>query len=314
LKARRHVDWSHLPASEQPQARIPERGASSEFASWLSILDELLASEEPDAIVRSAVEMARERIGLVRVSVFLRDDARHLMQGTWGTDLQGATVDEHLITFDIPSGDQELYDRAARSGVHWTVVDNAPLVVHLPTESREVGVGWVCCTPIRGASEMLGMMYNDAGLTGAPIDEAKQARVALLCSLVGTALAQARRGGYAWNTSANPARSPVVVKALRLLSQDPDLSSEQLGAQLRLSASRISRVFKSEMGMSLVEYRNRLRLERFSKLLDERGDNLLEAALAAGFGSYSHFHRVFLALRGTTPGKFLRSGARHNPK
>jgi transcriptional regulator GlxA family with amidase domain len=62
--------------------------------------------------------------------------------------------------------------------------------------------------------------------------------------------------------------------------------------------------------MSLVEYRNRLRLERFSMLLDKQGENLLEAALAAGFGSYAQFHRVFLAQRGTTPGKFLRARAR----
>jgi AraC-like DNA-binding protein len=84
------------------------------------------------------------------------------------------------------------------------------------------------------------------------------------------------------------------------------MTGEALGSKLRLSASRIARLFKAEMGMSLVEYRNRLRLERFTSLLDERGENLLEAALGAGFGSYAQFHRVFVTLRGTTPGKFLR--------
>jgi AraC-like DNA-binding protein len=90
------------------------------------------------------------------------------------------------------------------------------------------------------------------------------------------------------------------------------MTGKELGAKLHLSAGRIARQFKAEMGMSLVEYRNRLRLERFLSLLDQKGENLLEAALAAGFGSYTQFHRVFSAERGMTPGKFLRSrAARH---
>jgi AraC-like DNA-binding protein len=286
---------------------VLDGSASSDLASLLSALDELIACDHADAILRRAVEIARERIGLTRVAIFLRDEPRGLMCGTWGTDLEGRTVDEHSITFDLWQGDRESHDRAARNGIYWTVVDNAPLVVHLPTETRVVGRGWVCCTPIRSALELLGMMFNDAGLTGAPVDDAKQARAAVLCSLLGTALDLARRRGHSWDTARVSARSPVVVKAAQLLANDPAMTSEELGARLRLSASRMARVFKSEMGMSLVEYRNRLRLERFSTLLDQSGDNLLEAALRAGFGSYAQFHRVFLALRGTTPGKFLRS-------
>ena len=61
--------------------------------------------------------------------------------------------------------------------------------------------------------------------------------------------------------------------------------------------------------MSLVEYRNRLRLDRFAVLLDRGRTNLLEAALAAGFGSYAQFHRVFRALRHMTPREYL-----HKPR
>jgi transcriptional regulator GlxA family with amidase domain len=70
--------------------------------------------------------------------------------------------------------------------------------------------------------------------------------------------------------------------------------------------SRLARVFKNEMQMSLVEYRNRLRLERFSVLVDAGGDNLLNAALEAGFGSYAQFHRTFRAIRGISPREYLR--------
>ncbi|MFL5303754.1 MAG: helix-turn-helix domain-containing protein, partial [Polyangia bacterium] len=61
-----------------------------------------------------------------------------------------------------------------------------------------------------------------------------------------------------------------------------------------------------EMGMSLVEYRNRVRLDRFGALLENGRNNLLEAALDAGFGSYAQFHRVFRALRHAAPREYLR--------
>jgi AraC-like DNA-binding protein len=283
--------------------------APSDLASLLSALDEMIACESIDAILRCAVEIARERIGMTRVAIFLRDEPQGVMRGTWGTDLEGATVDEHFITFDIRPGDKESFERALHNGVYWSVFDNAPMVVHSPTETRVIGRGWVCCTPVRSGSELLATMFNDAGLTGTPIDDAKQARGAVLCSLLGTALDLARRRGHSLETARASARSPVVAKAGQLLAKNPAMTGEELGATLHLSASRVARLFKSEMGVSLVEYRNRLRLERFSTLLDQRGDNLLEAALAAGFGSYAQFHRVFLALRGTTPGSLLRSRA-----
>jgi AraC-like DNA-binding protein len=281
--------------------------APSELGPLLAAFDEMSACVEIDDILKCALDAARQRIGLTRVSFFLRDEPRGLMCGTWGTDLEGATVDEHCISFDIWEGDRESHERAAQNGVRWTVVDNAPLVVHTSTETRVVGRGWVCCTPIRSAFELIGMMFNDAGLTGAAIDDAKQAQGAVLCSLLGMKLDLARRRGHSLPDPRVASRSPQVLKAAQWLASDPAMTAEALGARLGLSASRMARVFKAEMGVSLVEYRNRLRIERFSTLLDQRGDNLLQAALAAGFGSYAQFHRVFSALRGTTPGKFLRS-------
>ena len=136
LTDRRRVDWENLPRVEAPQPLVLDGCASSDFASLLSALDEMIACNHIDAILKLAVEIARERIGLRRVAIFLRDEPCGVMRGTWGTDLQGATVNEHYITFDIWQGDRESQVRAARNGVYWTVVENAPIVVHLPTETR----------------------------------------------------------------------------------------------------------------------------------------------------------------------------------
>jgi len=89
------------------------------------------------------------------------------------------------------------------------------------------------------------------------------------------------------------------------------MGGKQIAARLDISLSRLARVFKAQLGMSLVEYRNRLRLERFSVLMDQGRTNLLGAALAAGFGSYAQFHRVFRALRKTSPRNYLRATRAH---
>jgi AraC-like DNA-binding protein len=65
------------------------------------------------------------------------------------------------------------------------------------------------------------------------------------------------------------------------------------------------------MGVSLVDYRNRLRIDRFFECIQRTGGNgnLLDAALEAGFGSYAQFHRVYRKFLGTTPRDIFSSGA-----
>lgn len=96
-----------------------------------------------------------------------------------------------------------------------------------------------------------------------------------------------------------------------MFNVDPTLSGKELSARLGLSVSRLARVFKRQMGVSIVEYRNRLRFERFFQLLaGERGrkPTLRQAARAAGFGSYAHFHRLFRARWRTGPREGFRNG------
>ncbi len=281
--------------------------AQDELATLLTAFDELLLLDDTDTILRRAVELALDPIGLVRVGLFLLDEPRNLMLGTWGTDLDGKVVDEHHVMYEVGENDREVFRRAATKGARFTVIENCPIVVQLKNETRVVGRGWVGCTPIRSARAPIGMLFNDAGVTGTLVDEAKQTRAAILCSLLGTVLDIVR--GKPGRGSAHPALSaghPMVVRVVRMLAKDPSLSGKYLASELGMSLSRLARVFKTEMGMSLVEYRNRLRLERFQVMVDEGGENLLAAAMAAGFGSYAQFYRVFRAVRGTMPRAYVR--------
>jgi AraC-like DNA-binding protein len=299
------VDWPIILGPEIPVPRVVDRTVHGKLAALLAAFDELLALEEQDAILQRAVELALERIGLMRVGIFLLDRQRNVMLGTWGTDLGGKIVDERHIMYDVSDTDREAFRRAEEEAAHFTVFDNCPIVEHHRGETRVVGRGWVTCTPIRSTRAPIGIMFNDTGVTGQPVDEAKQAHAAILCSLLGTILDPARGSlGHGAAQDESPGRR-VITATVAMLAKDPAMGGKQIAAKLDLSLSRLARVFKAEMGMSLVEYRNRLRLDRFAVLLDKGRTNLLEAALAAGFGSYAQFHRVFRALRRMTPREYL---------
>jgi AraC-like DNA-binding protein len=308
---RRRVDWPIILGPKAPVPKVvEERSARGKLASLLAAFDAIHALDDPDLILRRAIELGRDRIGLQRAGIYVLDRARQLMLGTWGMDLAGSVVDEHHLMYDLSETDREAFRRSEEDGEHFTVFENCPIVEHLEGETRIVGRGWVACTPIRSARAPIGILFNDAALTDAAVDEGKQAHAAILCSLLGTMLDPVR--GSPGRGAAPAGESPghrLVSATVVLLAKDPAMGGKEIAATLDISLSRLARVFKSEMGMSLVEYRNRLRLDRFAVLLDKGRTNLLEAALAAGFGSYAQFHRVFRAMRHVTPREYLRRQA-----
>ena len=58
----------------------------------LAAADELLACPDLDTLVRRTVEIPRERLGIERCSLFVRDGG--FFSGTYGTDMEGHTTDE----------------------------------------------------------------------------------------------------------------------------------------------------------------------------------------------------------------------------
>jgi AraC-like DNA-binding protein len=116
----------------------------------------------------------------------------------------------------------------------------------------------------------------------------------------------------AFNNAQSPALGldvhPAVDKAARSLRDNTELENlDSLAEKCGLSRSRLSRLFKQQTGISLVEYRQRQCLERFFTLYGS-GHRLtmLDAALQAGFGSYPNFHRVFKKLTQQSPALYRR--------
>jgi len=102
----------------------------------------------------------------------------------------------------------------------------------------------------------------------------------------------------------------LVELACGLLIEDASLDRRQLCRQLDVSGGYLSRRFAAELAITLQEQRARLRVLRFLALAMS-GRNWLEAALSAGFGSYSQLHRVFVRLVGMSPRKYLSHGGRN---
>jgi AraC-like DNA-binding protein len=99
-------------------------------------------------------------------------------------------------------------------------------------------------------------------------------------------------------------------RVLEVLGSAPELGLEALSRELRAHPSEVSRHFHQDMGMKLVTYRTRLRLLQVISLVDSARCDLMAAASAAGFGSYSQCHRTFHAELGCSPRQFFGSELR----
>ena len=121
----------------------------------------------------------------------------------------------------------------------------------------------------------------------------------------------------AWRLYVNAEKSllvevhPAVERAAVRLRDDPGLDSvDELAAAVGLSASRLGRVFKAQMGLSLQEYRNQLRLERFLQVHGNGSRrSVTHSLMEAGFGSQAQFYRAFRAAFGKSPGRYLTDRA-----
>jgi AraC-like DNA-binding protein len=300
-------------------APLPERPDASELGNVLSLLgalDELTECRDTDSMLRLAVELGRERLGLERVRIYVRERGtadRIIMRGTWGTGLLGQTTNEHHLYHEFPRDEHDALLGCRGSGQLGMYHARAPWFATEPGPSTVLlGEGWVVATPLVAAKELVGVMYNDCALSHAPMDERKQAAAAVYCSLLAV-LSVSKRNGPAWQPLPPKAgQSPLVERVLQAVSEELPMTGEQLAVELGVSPGHLARSFKREMGVSLVDYRNRRRIDRFFDSISRAGGtvNLLDAALEAGFGSYAQFHRVYRKFLGSAPREVLAGGNR----
>jgi PAS domain S-box-containing protein len=145
---------------------------------------ELMDCPDVDTLFRCAVEMGRSSLGLERCAIYLtEDDAMH---GTYGTDRHGKIVEEHTSHFTLDDATWRERLRLLQSGgPQWISVEEA-LLEWDGQKAVPIGKdGWIAITPIPAPQGYTGMLFNDNGLTGLPLDSVRQEVVAVFCSLLG---------------------------------------------------------------------------------------------------------------------------------
>lgn len=102
--------------------------------------------------------------------------------------------------------------------------------------------------------------------------------------------------------------SPIVSMALDIVEkQFAELQSvEELSAQLHISNSYLARIFKKQVGASVYEYIQNMKLSNAVKLL-AAGRTVTEACFDSGFNNYSYFIQLFKRKYGITPRKYQKS-------
>ena len=114
-------------------------------------------------------------------------------------------------------------------------------------------------------------------------------------------LMRALRASQARPAAALKPVHPAVARAVKLLRDNG--SGESLSGLAKaagVTPHYLSRLLSEQTGRSFVDWRNRVRLDRFFEGY-RPGASLLATALDAGFGSYGRFHHTFSELVGCGP-------------
>jgi PAS domain S-box-containing protein len=172
---------------ERQRAEQHEHDLAHNLRAVVEAVDELITCADLDTFFRRAVELPREKLGVERSAIFLLDPARQQMRGTYGTDFQGHTTDQHTTNFQ-PDGLETLLASDARS---W-MVEEKEYVYRKGDQRYTSGRGWVATTVIRFGNEPIGLFSNDTGISRAPLNEVTQETLVVYCSLLGNIIERKR--------------------------------------------------------------------------------------------------------------------------
>ena len=86
------------------------------------------------------------------------------------------------------------------------------------------------------------------------------------------------------------------------LNYKEQINISEMAARHYISESSFRMLFKEHYGLTPIEYKNRLRINKATELLKSGEFTVSEAAFAVGFDQVGYFCRLYKKLKGTTPG------------
>jgi len=104
-------------------------------------------------------------------------------------------------------------------------------------------------------------------------------------------------------------QDPCVWKAIRFIEQNYylDINVEMLCKHVNYSRSYLSRIFKSEMNMTIPEYTNMVRIQNAKSLLTETNMPMHEISTSVGVHDSFYFSKLFKKVTGETPREYRKS-------
>ena len=97
--------------------------------------------------------------------------------------------------------------------------------------------------------------------------------------------------------------SPAIDYIERHYMESTDI--ETLANRCFMSKSHFFRLFKTETGMTPLEYRNNIRIERAKILLSDGECGIGDIAMILGFENVYYFSRIFKQIEGIPPSKYV---------
>ena len=107
------------------------------------------------------------------------------MAGTYGTDRNGRTVDEHAQRFPKDENWSNYCRMINKGERQWFVIEE-PYLEWGGTNTVQIGKkGWIAVTPIQSAQRAIGVFVNDTAISGTQLSPINQDLLAILASLLG---------------------------------------------------------------------------------------------------------------------------------
>lgn len=92
---------------------------------------------------------------------------------------------------------------------------------------------------------------------------------------------------------------------IKLNYTDQNLSVDEIAHRLHCSASHITKVFKSQFGISIYEYLQKVRIEEAKKLL-KTDMSIAKVLVSVGYNNQRTFNRVFKSMENVSPTEYRR--------
>ncbi len=185
-----HYQGIVIDTTDRKQAEFAQQALLEGLRTVLALADELIACPSEDALFLRAVELARERLRVERCGIMIQKGES--VCGTYGTDLRGATTDEHAHAFPMDDTWRDRFRVRGAKDSRWQIVAE-PHHIWDRDHFDRAGEGWIAITPIQSsAHESFGVFCNDTAISKTPSDPITQEVLAVYCSLLGNMVARKR--------------------------------------------------------------------------------------------------------------------------